>query len=457
MLHYFHKIPFKAFLHVKIITFVVTYTFINMSTNQKSNTEIYQSLHPTARMMTEILAYACCPQEYWSLYSIMRNFSLEVNSQKFESAVKTLSQRYQKMEVTEKYNRRTYTLDPVFSLHVLLELAKDGRNLEEEFPDVKFWYNANVEGKASREVILDYWLEKKLPENALDIDRYSYTRKLIPATIHFPELAGMENLIPPLDLALEISRGTLEKIETLAPRQLIDGWIERFSALDSRESNTRHALENARALYSCLLPGKLEEFPTDLSPCYRADYQLKGMYYLYTGNYHEALHFFNRGVDELRYDWEHNQPRFSFFEYGHAIALLLSRSEKEIEDYKHSLKLNRSVNYKKFIPGEMYHVLTSVILSLNRDDGINTWNFYMKGKDAPAPGTLTAFLLNTLARRYDAGDPRMMKRDKMLLKLVADAGWKLILLECYATMPDKQPEYEALSRELGVTALVTRI
>lgn len=457
MLHYFHKIPLKAFLHAKITIFVETYTLTNMSTNQKSNTEIYQSLFPTARMMTEILAYACCPLEYWSLYSIMRKFSLEVNSQKFKSAIKTLSQRYQKMEVTEKYYRRTFTLDPVFSLHVLLELVKDCRNPEEEFPDIKFWNDANVEGKASREAILDYWLEKKLPGDALDIDRYSYTRKLIPATVHIPELAGMESLIPPSDLALEISRGTLEKIEALAPHQLIDGWIERFSALDSREPSTRHALENARALHSCLLPGKLEEFPTDLFPSFRADYQLKGMYYLYTGNYYEALHFFNRGVDELRYGWEHRQPRFSFFEYGLAIALLLSCSEKEIENYKHSLKLNWNVNRKKCIPGETYHVLTSVILSEDRQERARTIVFSLKGKDAPAPDTLTALLLHTLARRDEAGDPRVMKRDKTMLKQVAEAGWKLILLECYATMPDKQPEYEALSRELGVTALVTRI
>ena len=457
MLHYFHKIPFRAFLHVNIRIFVETNTLANMSTNQKSDTGIYHSLRPTARMMTEILAYACCPLDYWSLYSVMRQFSPEVNSQKFESAVKTLSQRFQKMKVTEQYNRRTYALDPVFSLHVLLELARDGRNLEQEFPDIKFWNNATVEGKASREAILDYWLEKKLPGDALAIDRYSYTRKLIPATVHVPELDGMECLIPPFDLALEISRGTLERIEALAPRQLVDDWIARFSAPDSLEPDTRHALENARALHSCLLTGQLEEFPTGLIHRFRADYQLTGMYHLYTGNYHEALQLFHRGVNELRYGWEYDQPRFSFFEYGLAIALSLASPEQGIEYYKHSLKLNRAVSGKRCTPVETPHVLTSVILSEDKRERVRRIDFSLKGKDAPAPDTLTALLLHTLARRDETGDPRVMKGDATMLKRVAAAGWKLVLLECYATMPDKQPEYEALSRELGVTALVTRI
>ena len=102
-------------------------------------------------------------------------------------------------------------------------------------------------------------------------------------------------------------------------------------------------------------------------------------------------------------------------------------------------------------------MLTSVILSEDKRERVRRIDFSLKGKDAPAPDTLTALLLHTLARRDETGDPRVMKGDATMLKRVAAAGWKLVLLECYATMPDKQPEYEALSRELGVTALVTRI
>ena len=125
-----------------------------MNTSQKSYVEIYQSLHPVAKQLVEIFAYACCPLDYFDLYVAVRETDRSINSTKYNRALDSLCQRLQALQFTEHDFTRVYTLDPEFSLHVLVELEKDNRDLEDEIPHSLFWNKINRAGKNTREDLI---------------------------------------------------------------------------------------------------------------------------------------------------------------------------------------------------------------------------------------------------------------------------------------------------------------
>ena len=63
-----------------------------MNTSQKSYVEIYQSLHPVAKQLVEIFAYACCPLDYFDLYVAVRETDRSINSTKYNRALNSLCQ-----------------------------------------------------------------------------------------------------------------------------------------------------------------------------------------------------------------------------------------------------------------------------------------------------------------------------------------------------------------------------
>lgn len=419
-----------------------------MNTSQKSYVEIYQSLHPVAKQLVEIFAYACCPLDYFDLYVAVRETDRSINSTKYNRALNSLCQRLQALQFTKHDFTRVYTLDPEFSLHVLVELEKDNRDLEDEIPHSLFWNKINRTGKNTREALIRYCQGKTLPDPAALVEENNYAGKLLPVAIHVEAFNGIEKILPPDDLVKEVCNGVLRRVEAMIPPRFIDSWFERFSALHADNSSYQGTLREYHDLYSFLTTGHREKLPAPGSFYTRAGYYLEATSELYEGDiYHSIVHF-NRGIERESVKLYGTRPHFPLFDYAYTVALL---SDHEYADSWHYQRLERKRTLDR-----SPHLLSRLLLAITRKDDPRSVKWILDTKPAPEPDSITGMLVNTILRKYDMSPPKDMKRDKTLLKRLAGTGWKLVLLECYATHPDTRLEYENLSRELGKTALITR-
>ena len=402
----------------------------------------YQALSPEIKYIVELLAYSCCPISQRTLERLELPF--EKSKSKRGAIILSLKNYpdiiWPNKDLAETY----YVLEPHFSLHVMLQFEKQGRNLEKEICDPDFWKRVNYLGKRVRVALLIYHYIRQ-PFDYFSVARQNIHAKfLLNAALDMPEFYGIEKNFP-ITTLLEAFEAEIDMIdETLEFSSTFQETYQRTRSFIGRNPSGQDKLKKLFTRINALLPGHLNRIPrmstTNAEGCY-----LQGMYHLYQEDYPLAIKHFETGIKLEKTD----MPLWAFYNYGYAMALILDKSE---QSNKRIIMLSR----KKFILEEKFFP-AALLFMIHKNTPREELHEMVRLRNIMSPPSIVRLLVHTILQHHDLAYPFLGTNTHSFVPELQKNGWDLLLLETSAPYPKLQEIREELEKKLGITPLISRI
>lgn len=383
-----------------------------METSFDSQQEIFLALPDRAKLIVDMLVYACTPVD--------RDFVENLFGPELFQVYKQLNRAniiyYWKYDDVDHC---TSERAPEFTISRLLQQAKEGRDIEKEIGSPSFWKETNRFGKPVRDSIIASFFDIQLPKYNGG-PTFSY-QELMKAAAEIKPSVDTRKTFSGKYLIRYFREIVLQHTEQLFPNSLIDKWYKQFSDTYPNSLRFQSNLRDIYAIPQLLLSGQIDEIPGKVDPNTQEGTSLLGMYHLYHGDYDQANQYFLEGeIDKQGYD-DHRASLYSLFSFGRAISSLLSSPSQNSDET--GFPFNNNYHYN------IFELLTqSISLNENQEEILSLFSH----EDTLTP--LSQYLLYALKRHlglHTAGSLDFLAREASTI------GWDLPLLVNHFISPIK--------------------
>ena len=383
-----------------------------METSFDSQQEIFLALPDRAKLIVDMLVYACTPVD--------RDFVENLFGPELFQVYKQLNRAniiyYWKYDDVDHC---TSERAPKFTISRLLQQAKEGRDIEKEIGTPSFWEKTNRLGRPVRDRIIASFFDIQLP-NYNGGPTFSY-QELMKAAAEIKPSVDTRKTFSGKYLIRYFREVILLHTEQLSPDSLIDKWYKQFSDTYPNSPRFQTNLRDIHAISQLLLSGQIDEIPGKVDSNTQEGASLLGMYHLHHGEYDQANQYFLEGeIDKQGYD-DHRASQYSLFSFGRAISSLLASPSGNFDE--------TGFPYNNKYHSNIFEQLAQSIRSNKNQEEILS---LFSSEDRFTP--LSQYLLYALKRHFGlhtAGSLDFLARE------ASEIGWNLPLLVNHFASPIK--------------------